>query len=322
MKFKRIILILFLGVIIGLSLSPFSNEKPKQAIISPIPVTNAETKNFISPLASGEVLGEAKEAKLKLITKSQFKSIINQGMKNKPNKNKQTKKIIKKTSFIQSSYKGEIRIAAVGDSITDLMGENLPYLEKELKKYYPQASFNLFNYGVGAENIEQGLNRIKNDYDYKGRHYLALASIKPNIVIIESFGYNPFSNSEGEINRHWSDLAKIVDFVKVNTSAKIIMLAGLAPAKAKFGQGPNGVNWPPNLAWRQAERINQYLENTVNFSHSANLPLVDIYHQTLLVNGEGNPAYINSADHIHQNEKGNKLMARLLAGKIFSLRLF
>ncbi len=228
----------------------------------------------------------------------------------------------KKEDSDQSNYSGKITIAAIGDSMTDLMGPGLPYLETVLQNYYPRAEFNLLNYGVGAENIEKGLERIKNDYTYKERHYSSLASVNPDIVIIESFAYNPFENQEAELNRHWLALTRMVDFIKSQTKAQIIILITIAPTKEKFGQGPGGVNWPQDLAWQQANRINQYLENAVRFAQPTGLPLVDVYHQTLLSNGEGNLDYISSHDHIHQNEAGNKLVARLLGRKIFSLALF
>lgn len=228
----------------------------------------------------------------------------------------------KKEDSDQSNYSGKITIAVIGDSMTDLMGPGLPYLKTVLQNYYPRAEFNLLNYGVGAENIEKGLERIKNDYSYKEKHYSSLASVNPDIVIIESFAYNPFENQEAELDRHWLALTRMVDFIKSQTKAQIIISITIAPTKEKFGQGPGGVNWSQDLAWQQANRINQYLENAVRFAQSTGLPLVDVYHQTLLSNGEGNLDYISSHDHIHQNEAGNKLIARLLGRKIFSLALF
>lgn len=325
MKLKRIkqsILIFISGLIIGINVNSLINKSFKKIIISPISPTLAETRKFILPLSEGEILGistktsqnKLKVKKEKVKRSSQFANLINQSIL--------TPGVDEETPGVNFNWhSGKITIAVIGDSMTDLMGPNLPYLKTALQKYYPQVQFNLLNYGVGAENIEKGLKRIKKEYTYQGRHYPALVSINPDIVVIESFAYNPFRDSTGELDRHWSALVKIVDFIKSNTRAKIIILATIAPTKEKFGQGPNGVNWLKDLAWQHANRIGQYLENTVRFAQSANLPLVDVYHQTLLPNGGGNLAYINPGDHIHQNEAGNKLIAKLLAEKIFQLNL-
>ena len=355
MKFIKIFLIYFLGLITGVVFSSWL-VKYFQAIKSPVSPTLAQTKDFILPVSEGQVLGAfAKNSNSSSDTNnnsndvnyneggkqkdmgkddkpknSQLASLINQTMVDSNDDVKEEKQeseaVVQVKDKVEpdnnSGYTGQIAVAVVGDSMTDLMGPNLPYLKAELEKYYPKAQFNLLNYGVGAENIEKGLARIKGEYDYQDRHYSALAQVNPDIVVIESFAYNPFEDSSGELIRHWSGLVAMVDFVKANTKAQIIIMATIAPTKAQFGQGPNGVNWPADLAWQQAERINGLLENTVVFSQKANLPLVDVYHQTLLADGEGNLAYINSGDHIHQNETGNNLIARLLAEKIFSLGIF
>lgn len=329
MKFKNLrksSLTFLTGLIIGLGLAPLADKTPRQVIVSPISPTLAETKGFILPASENQVLGlqankdEVEKPKAQKPKKSKFANLIPTPVPT-PGVSKETPGVTDvKTETVsqadQSNYSGRITIAAVGDSMTDLMGPNLPYLKTELKKYYPKADLNLLNYGVGGDNIENGSARIRGEYNYQGRHYPTLTSIEPDIIVIESFAYNPFSNGENELDRHWQDLANLVDYIKNNTKVKIIIMATIAPTKEFFGQGPAGVNWPKDLAFRQAEKINQYLDNTVRFAKSANLPLVDVYHQTLLSNGEGNLDYINPGDHIHQNVAGNELIAKLLAEAI------
>jgi len=327
MKNKEVILIFFLGIIIGVILAPFTNKLPQQAIISPISPTLAETKDLITPLPEGEVLGvyiqnattelETGKKDDKANLASRFAVLINP-----PVLEPKEQKIAKVENYPQSNYAGKATIAAVGDSMTDLMGPNLEYIRKELQKYYPKADFSLLNYGVGAENIEKVADRISKDYDYQGRHYQSLVSLNPDLIIVESCAYNPFAEGGDYLNRHWTALSRVVDILKSQTKAKIIILATIAPAKEKFGEGPAGVNWPVDLATSHSQRINEYLDNSIRFAKAAGLPLVDVYHQTLLANGEGNPAYINPGDHIHQNVAGDELIAKLLTQKIFSLDLF
>lgn len=331
MRIKGVLLIFLLGLIAGITVSPFTNKTPSQAFLSPISVSLADTEGLTLPTSQREVLGTSIKTAPTPIPAPEdvghFRDIIAQeiktsgldGQTDRKQSNTEDAEPPETTENIQSNYSGRATIAVLGDSMTDVMGPNLPYLKKELLKYYPKADFNLLNYGVGAENIEMGLNRMGGEYTYQGRHYPALISINPDIVIVESFGYNPFSDANDYLNKHWSTLAQIVDRVKNQTNAKIMILSTIAPSKSQFGEGPAGVNWPKDLAWQHAIRIHEYLDNAVRFAYSAGLPLINVYHKTLLSNGEGNPAYINPGDHIHQNVAGNEFISRLIAQKISQL---
>lgn len=322
MNFKQLLFIYLLGILSGLALVPFAKDNPQTAIISPITFTLAQEANYLSPLAdNGLVLGVEDKKNIK---ENGFDSIISQAENrllatSTPSASIVPSPVALPLVNISSNYQGKVVIAAVGDSMTDLMGPELDYLKKKLQTFYPKVDFVMYNYGVGAQNIEVVMERIKGDYDYQGRHYQALANIKPDFVIVESCAYNPFPNSEGGLERQWMALSKITDWVKANTKATIIILATIAPAKEQFGQGPAGINWGKEIAIPHAQSINRYLENALNFAKAAQYYYIDAYHPSLLSNGEGNPAYINPGDHIHQNVAGNEFIASLLAQRIKSL---
>jgi hypothetical protein len=82
-------------------------------------------------------------------------------------------------------------IAFLGDSMIDTLGPGIPHLGMLLKKQFPKTTFTLLNFGVGGENIDSGINRITHDYTYLGVSHPSLVSQKPDIVVVESFGYNP-----------------------------------------------------------------------------------------------------------------------------------
>ncbi len=293
MKFKRTILILLIGMIFGIILSPFTNKTPKEAFISPVSVSFAETKDFITPISQGS------------------KNTINEDMA--LNISKETNK----NELTTSNWSGRLRIAIIGDSMIDVMGTDLPYLKKSLRKRFPNAKLELYNYGIGGENIEKGLARIESEYNYKDRKYPALTSLGADIIIIDSFAYNPFEDNANELDRHWTALGKMVDIIKTKTKAKIIIMTPIAPDIYKFGQGPGGVNWPQDQAKSHAQRIMKYLQNTVNFAKSAKLILINGYSSTLN-NGNGSQYYISSHDYIHQNIQGNQLMADFISQKIYN----
>src|SRR5690349_10068088 len=135
--------------------------------------------------------------------------------------------------FSKNSYS----IAIYGDSMVDTMGEQLEYLQAALKKQYPGKTFYYYNYGIGSQNVEEGLNRFDKAFDYKTRHFVPLSSLHPDIIIIGSFSYNPFYPYDKD--RHWNTLTQLVQKAKA-TGADVYMLAEIAPLKTGFGKGPNG----------------------------------------------------------------------------------
>jgi len=327
MKIRELLLAFFVGVVIGVGISPLTNKTPQQALLSPLTSSVADDSVVSSPCpcsAQEKVLGANEEEKEIIKTPkpatSYFGQLINSSpVPVSPTPVKELKNI---ETFSTSSYQGKITCAIFGDSMVDVMGTELTSFKSSLKKYYPQATIKLYNFGIGAQNVEQAFERVEQEYNYQDRRYSSLIDLNPDIVVLGSFSYNPFSEPEDELYRHWASLVKIIDKIKNNTKAKIIILAEIAPNKEKFGQGPKGVNWDQDFAWQHATKIQSYLENAVNFAKTHELEIADAYHKTLKQNNEGSLSYINPDDHIHQNEAGNLLMAQLLAEKIYKLNLF
>jgi lysophospholipase L1-like esterase len=306
MKFKKILLVFLIGIILGLSLSPLTDKLPIEALLSPEEKVLGSEDQLDSQFA--DLMAEPTP-----VPKKTAKPIPSPKATSSP-------KPTPEPQF--STYNKEIKVAVFGDSMSDTMGAGLPFLRASLRNYYPQAQLKLYNYAIGCQNIEMALGRIEESYSYRDRNNPPLKQIKPDIVILGSFSYNPFKQGEDEIYRHWANFAKLVDWVKRNTEAKVVILAEIAPNKAKFGQGPKGVNWPADFAWEHALLISQYLENTISFAQANKIPLANAYHYTLATNGEGKLDYISTDDHLHQNTLGNSIIAQLLAQQIYDLGLF
>lgn len=206
--------------------------------------------------------------------------------------------------------KNSYSIAVFGDSMVDTMGERLEYLEHTLKKKYPNTDFNLYNFGKGAQNCEEGLARLHSPLDYQDRHYPTLDEIKPDVLIIGSFAYNPFSPHDS--GRYRSCFSQLVSEGKT-ISGRIYVLAEIAPLKVNFGKGPGGVNWDDNTAYQQATRIIGQLENAIDISQFANVPLINAFISSQIsADKSGNPKYVNSSDGIHPSVAGHEFMADLI----------
>lgn len=213
-------------------------------------------------------------------------------------------------------------IAFLGDSMTDTLGADFRLVHDELRRVYPATSFTLLNYGVGGENIISGLERVTSDTTYLGAVRPSLISQNPDVVVVESFAYNPFSFDIGALEQHWLSLAYIADAVKSNLSnAKIVIATTIAPNSTVFGDGAPGLNFSVQDKLERTQIIKRYLENAIRFAQSEHLPLANAYGPSLDHNGNGKLIYINPGDHIHYSDTGRQLFARTVVESIVNNKL-
>lgn len=211
-----------------------------------------------------------------------------------------------KPRVIEKTY----RLAVLGDSMIQTMGAGLPDLASTLKKYYPNINFKLLNYGIGATDIESGLNRLPD-----------LLAQNPDIIVIESFAYNHWNNTQSDLNRQWLTLAKMIDAIKSQSQAKIILTAAIAPDQNTLCDGIEGINLLPQHKREKAQTIKAYLQNLVNFANSQGYPLADAYHSSLNRDGNGRAIYVNSNDHLHPSAAGRALLSEKIANTILQNQL-
>jgi len=208
------------------------------------------------------------------------------------------------TPFI--TKKKSYTIAFLGDSMIDTMGPGLPAVNNKLSATYPATDFTLLNYGVGGTNIDSGIERIP-----------TMTDAHPDIIVLESFAYNPFPDANGSVDRHWLAMAHAVDTIRQHLpGTKIIIAATIAPNSTVFGDGADGVAFGPQDKIQRTTIIKQYLDSTVKFATSEHLPLADAYHASLDGNGDGKLIYINGGDHIHYSDAGRALFAQKVVAAI------
>lgn len=209
--------------------------------------------------------------------------------------------------------KSTYSIAIFGDSMVDTMGENLEYLEKSLNARYPQTNFKLYNYGIGGQNIAEGLARFDQSFSYQTRNFPPLSQLKPDILVIASFAYNPFPQHNRD--RHWQTLTDLVNRAK-NSGSAVYMLAEIAPLKTGFGKGPGGINWPEDIATTHASHIVEQLQNAVNLSKNLGIPLIDAFDKSKVYGNYGETIFVSSHDGIHPSAEGHIFTADVIATTI------
>ena len=208
--------------------------------------------------------------------------------------------------------KSTYTIALYGDSMVDTMGENLEYLDTALKVKYPQTQFKLYNFGIGSQNIEQGLNRFSQSFIYQTRNYPPITQIKADVIVLGSFAYNPFSPHDK--NKHYTTLLQLINQAK-NTGADLYVLAEIAPLKVGFGKGPGGVNWSEEVAAKHVKNIQEQIGNAISLSKGQNVGLINVY-QASQDSKYGNAIYVNPNDGIHPSGDGHALTANLIVKTI------
>lgn len=207
------------------------------------------------------------------------------------------------------STKNSYTIALLGDSMTDTLGPDFPYLKNLLNKSYPGRSFTILNYGFASTDMESGLSRLTNTTNYLGKVYAPLLSYLPDILVVESFGYNHWSGELSDLNRQWITIAHIIDAVRAQSpETQIILAATIAPNPFIFGDGV--LNWPDYLKWDATIITKAYIQNMINFATSQYYPLADAYHPSLGPDGHGQRRFINSGDNIHPSDEGKLLYAQ------------
>lgn len=261
---KKTIALTFLAIILGgiIALSTFIMMSPKK---EPSEVLS-ETSPTNTPVPSNE---------------SQKKPVLSPSETNAPK---------------------EITIALFGDSMIDTMGDKADVLAQVLKRKYPDTIFTIYNYGIGAQNVEAGLARFDSPYVYFKRDYPPVASVNPDIVIVGTFSYNPFNPHDP--GRHIEALTNLLQKAK-QTGADVYLLVEIAPLSEDFGRGEKGVNMTTQAAADHASHIRENLEDSLNVARSVGITAIDAYTGSKINETTGTKTYVNPDDGIHPSYEGH-----------------
>jgi lysophospholipase L1-like esterase len=206
----------------------------------------------------------------------------------------------------------------LGDSMTESLGENFDALRIDLKKYYPEKVFGLFNYGYGSSNILSADDRLHNTSSYLDKISPAILDRDFDIILIESFGHNPLSQyplAEG-LQKQTEALDHIVaELVDTHPKSLIVFIATIAPSQALYGKGAVDLSALARKEWANERRA--YIENHINYAKNHNIPLINVYEKTLDKNGITIVKYINPTGFIHPSVAGINLISQMIADYLY-----
>ena len=216
----------------------------------------------------------------------------------------------KKAVLSKPSY----RIALFGDSMIDTMVDAPENLETILKATYPKTFFKVYNYGIGGQNISDGLKRWESSFSNRNREYPPIGDVKADVIVIGSFAYNPFNPHDKA--KHKEQLTQLVTKAK-QTDARVFLLAEIAPLGDDFGKGPKGVNWPPEQSREHSKYIEEMIENTFVVGKELGVPVIDMYSKSKATGSEfGRRELVNIDDGIHPSPEGHALTAEAIFSTI------
>ncbi len=203
-----------------------------------------------------------------------------------------------------------VTIGVLGDSMVTTLNEGMPQFALSLAKYYPHTKFNLLNYGASSTTIEQALDRLPQ-----------LINQKPDIIVIESFAYNNYGNTQTGFDRQWTALSNLTAEIKQKLpQTKIVLATTISPNSVVFGNGIANLNLTSLDKIEKVKTIKLYLQNLINFAQSQNYPLADAYNLSLNQD-DGLINLISSTDHLHPSDEGKEVFCDTLADTIAKNRL-
>lgn len=211
----------------------------------------------------------------------------------------------------------------VGDSMIQSLGINVPDLRTELIKRYPTHEFVNYNFGIPSQSIGILPNLLNIPTSFPSGNYPSILSQGFDLIVIESFAYNPFS--ELTLDEGLQKREKILDdavkaLIQKHPESVIVFMTPIAPNKYTYATGTFDLSQEVRGQW-VAERA-AYIENHRQFARQHNIPLIDVYEKSLNEEGTGDLVYINPNDNIHPSVKGSELMIHSIADFIYQNKIF
>lgn len=216
-------------------------------------------------------------------------------------------------------------IVMVGDSMTEALGPHGGKMNEFINVLYQSTPGNqrivIDNYAKSASIL--GLpDTMRQKMVVADKELEPLIARPFDLILIESFGYNPLSHLglERGIKKQTEVLDELMwTLTTTHPDAVIVFVATIAPNKATYAQTASTDNTPEALAGRvaQAEERMAYIKNHIAYAKSRNIPLIDVYSKSLTPEGDGDRSNINPNDHIHPSFKGVDFISQEIANFIY-----
>jgi len=221
------------------------------------------------------------------------------------------------TPFIFRSYTAPViekkqvyTIVMIGDSMTAALGPHGGGLSEYINLLYkknaqdPQRII-MDNFAISS-NILAVNDQLNQKAAIGGYTFGPLLSEDFDLILVESYGYNPLSQFgiEGGLKQQNLALdALMKTLITTHPHAAIVFVATIAPNLENYAKKIQPDQSAEDRAKGVEERI-AYIKNHIQYAISHNIPLINIFQKSLTENGDGNMIYINPTDDIHPSFVG------------------
>lgn len=181
-----------------------------------------------------------------------------------------------------------LTLVFIGDSMIDTIFSQNSIVDTNLKN---------FNYGFGSTTIDSAAKRLTNQTIYRDLVKPPITSLKPDIIVIESFAYNNYGNTENGLVKYQTELTALISKIKqLLPNSKIILASTITPNASVFATGQG---FTPQEQLEKTETIKKYQSTFIQYATTNHYPLVDITTIT-----KQKPTNFISSDGIHPNSTG------------------
>lgn len=211
----------------------------------------------------------------------------------------------------------------VGDSMVGTLGKSANKLRLDLIENYPSHEFVNYNYGFGSTNILTVPERLAKPTTYLGETFPAINEATFDLIIFESFAYNPLSQyplAEGLKEQTKTLDTSIKAVITKHPNSVVAIMTPIAPSEEFFAKGV--IELTPELRKQWVEERVAYIKNAIEFAEKNNIPLINVYKKSQTVEGKADLKYINPTDYIHPSNEGIDLISKTIADFILQNHIF
>lgn len=212
-------------------------------------------------------------------------------------------------------------VLLVGDSMTHALGPYGGRLTEWLHAKFKGKGFFVINYAYGTNvlSLPNFLNKETKTWDLT---FPPILSRDYNVLIIESFGYNPLSDhpTEEGLKLQSAMLDQTMKtLIRAKPNSLVVFMATIAPNLTHYGQ--NTISLTQEGRTREVNERVAYIKNHIAYAQSHNIPLINVYEKSLTPAGDGNLQYINSDDYIHPSSDGIELISSIITNYLYDQNL-
>ena len=212
-------------------------------------------------------------------------------------------------------------IFMIGDSMTLALGPHGGTFYDYISELYRKDNIGILvdNYARGSTNILSVSEELTKQTTYWDSTFAPLLGRDYDLILVESFGYNPLSQfgiAGGIEKQNQAIDALMTTLITTHPNSAIVFVATIAPNKETYAK-KELPNVPTSERVAQAEERMSYIKNHIDYAKSHNIPVINIYEKTLDANGDGQVKYINPDDNIHPSFAGVDFIGHEIANFIY-----